>query len=198
MRYPKLRELKEAIKCIFTKPATTKYPFGPAKIHPRYRGKPEFQDECLGCEACKEVCPSGAIEVVDDVKNKKRKLIRRFDMCITCGECERICTCKEGVKMVPEFAFAVFKKEDLTDIIERDLIVCENCGKVIATKKHILWLMENLKEKGASYLPFVIMSLKEIGIYEKVEKKTTLDKRQALFSILCPRCRHKIFLYDAL
>lgn len=198
MKYPKLRELREAIKCIFTKPATVKYPFGEAEIHPRYRGKPEFQDECLGCEACKEVCPSGAIEIIDDIEKKKRRIIRYFDRCLTCGECERICTCEDGVKFVPEFAFAVFKREDLIDEIERELIVCENCGKLIATKKHILWLIDKLKEKGASQLPFVIMSLKELGIGEEVEKKVSLDKRQDLFTLLCPRCRHKITLYDSL
>jgi len=197
MRYPKLRELKEALKSIFTKPATVKYPYGKAKIHPRYRGKPQFQDECLGCTACTEVCPSGALEVVDDIKSRKRKIVRHFDKCITCGECERICTCKEGVKMMPEFAFAVFDRGDLVDEVERELILCENCGKPIATKKHIEWLVNELKEKGASNLPFIIIQLKELGIVDDVKKKVTLDKRGDLFTILCPRCRHKIVLYDS-
>lgn len=198
MRYPKLRELREAFKSIFTKPATTRYPYGKAEIHPRYRGKPEFQDECLGCTACKEVCPAGAIEIVDDVENRKRKIVRYFDRCITCGECERICTCSDGIKMIPEFALAVYDRKDLIDSVERELIVCENCGRPIATKKHILWLMEQLEEKGAAHLGFIIMSLKELGIIEEVKKKISFDKRQDLFAILCPECRHRITLYDSL
>jgi hydrogenase-4 component H len=199
MKYPKLRELKEALKCIFSRPATVKYPFGEAAFHPRYRGKPEFQDACLGCEACREVCPPGAIEIVDDLDTKKRRIIRRFDMCITCGECERICTCGEGVKMVPEFALAVFNREDLVDEIERDLVVCSNCGRLIGTKKHILWLIGQLKEKAASQLPFVVMETEELGAAEEeIDEKVTLDKRQDMFAILCPRCKHKVVLYDSL
>jgi len=198
MRYPKLRELREAFKSIFTKPATTRYPFGEAKIHPRYRGKPEFQDECLGCEACKEVCPPGAIEIVDDIKNKKRTVSRYLDRCITCGECERICTCGNGIKMVPEFALAVYDRKDLVDSVERELIICENCGRPIATKKHILWLIDQLKEKGAAHLGFIIMKLQKLGIVEDVETKVSLDKRQDIFTILCPKCRHRIMLYDSL
>ena len=198
MKYPKLRELKEAVKCIFSKPATVKYPYGPAIIHPKYRGKPEFQEECIGCNACKEVCPASAIEISDDIANKKRTLIRYFDRCITCGECERICTSGKGIKFLPEFALADFSRDNMKNTIERDLLVCENCGQIVATRKHILWIMEQLKEKGAAYLPFVVLSLKELGIYEEVERKITLDKRQDLFAVLCPKCRHKITLYDAL
>ena len=198
MRYPKIRELREAFKSIFTKPATTRYPFGEPKIHSRYRGKPEFQDECLGCEACKEVCPPGAIEVVDDIKNKKRTVSRYLDRCITCGECERICTCGNGIKMVPEFALAVYDRKDLVDSVERELIICENCGRPIATRKHILWLIDQLEEKGAAHLGFIIMKLQELGIVEDIETKVSLDKRQDLFTILCPKCRHRIMLYDSL
>jgi len=197
MKYPKLRELREAFKNIFTRAATVRYPYGKAEFHPRYRGKPEFQDECLGCTACMEVCPPGAIEIVDDVENRKRRVIRYFDRCITCGECERVCTCGNGIKMVPEFAMAVYDRKDLVESVERELIVCENCGKPIATKKHILWLMDQLEEKGAAHLGFVIMSLKELGIVEEVEKKVSFDKRQDLFTVLCPRCKHRVILYDS-
>lgn len=198
MKYPKLRELREAFKSIFTKPATTKYPFKAPEIYPRYRGKPEFQDRCIGCHACSEVCPPRAIEVVDDIKNRKRKLMIHFDACITCGECERICTSGEGIKLVPEFALAVYDREELTDTIERELVLCENCRKPIATKEHILWMIEKLKEKSAALFHFQIIHLKELGVAEEVEKKVSLDKRQDLFAILCPKCRHKVIFYDSL
>lgn len=197
MKYPKLRELREAFKNIFTRAATVRYPYGKAEFHPRYRGKPEFQDECLGCTACMEVCPPGAIEVVDDIKNKKRTVSRYLDRCITCGECERVCTCGNGIKMVPEFAMAVYDRKDLVESVERELIVCENCGRPIATRKHILWLIDQLEEKGAAHLGFIIMKLQELGIVEEVETKVSLDKRQDLFTILCPKCRHRIMLYDS-
>ncbi len=199
MRYPKLRELKEALKYLFSRSYTTRYPYGKADIHPRFRGKPEFQqDDCLGCTACAEVCPPDAIEVIDDIKNRKRRVVRYLDKCIHCGECERICTCECGVKMVSEFELAVYDKKDLVDSVERELVICENCGRPIATKKHILWLIDKLDEKGAVHLGFIVMKLKELGIVEDVESKLTLDKRQDLFTISCPKCRYRIMLYDSL
>lgn len=197
MKYPKLRELKEAIKSIFSKPATTKYPFAKPKIHPRFRGKPTFQDECIGCMGCKEICPSGAIEVIDDIENKKRKIVRHLDKCIMCGECERICTSEKGVKLLPEFDLAGFNREEMIDSLEMDLVLCENCKNPVATKKHILWLVDKLKEKGTAQLPFLIIKLKELGVVEDIERKVELDKRQDLFAVLCSKCRHKITIYDS-
>jgi len=100
--------------------------------------------------------------------------------------------------MVPEFALAVYDRKDLVDSVERELIICENCGRPIATRKHILWLIDQLEEKGAAHLGFIIMKLQELGIVEDVETKVSLDKRQDLFTILCPKCRHRIMLYDSL
>lgn len=199
MRYPKLRELREALKYIFSRAYTTRYPFEKAVIHPRFKGKPEFQqDDCLGCTACSEVCPSGAIEVIDDIPKRKRKVVRYLDRCIHCGECERICTCECGIKMVPEFELAVYDRKELVDSVERELLVCENCGRPIASKKHVLWLIDRLEEKGAVHLGFIVMKLKELGIAHDVESRITLDKRQDLFAITCPKCRHRIILYDSL
>ncbi|GAJ10677.1 unnamed protein product, partial [marine sediment metagenome] len=66
MKYPKLRELKEAITALIKGPYTTKFPKIPAPAAPAYRGKPEFsQEECVVCGACANVCPAKAIEIVE-------------------------------------------------------------------------------------------------------------------------------------
>jgi len=62
MRYPKLRELKEAIRALIKGPYTSRFPFEPHQPYERFRGKPEFrQDDCVGCGACFQVCPAKAI-----------------------------------------------------------------------------------------------------------------------------------------
>jgi len=201
MKLPSLfqpRILKEAIKALLKGPYTTKYPFGKPQIHPRFRGRPKPQEACVCCGACVNWCPAGAIELIDDVENGKRKIIWCYDRCIMCGECERICTTGEGVKMVPEFALAGFKREELIDFKEGNLLICESCGGVISTREHLLWMLNKIGEKQTANLAYLNEKLKELGIVEKVSKRVTLAKRDDLFTLLCPKCRHQVILYDSI
>ena len=43
------------------------------------------RDKCLGCEACQEICPVKAVEVID------RKAVVDFGICINCGRCIKEC-----------------------------------------------------------------------------------------------------------
>lgn len=201
MKLPSLfqfRILKEVFRAVTKGPYTTKYPFGKPEIHPRFKGRPKVQDTCVGCSACLNWCPSGAIEEINDLGNRKRKIIWHFDHCIMCGECERICTTGDGVKMVPEFELAGFKREEMIDFKEYDLLLCERCGEIISTRAHLLWMLNKIGEKQVANLAYLNEKLKELGIIEKTKKKITLNKRDDLFSLLCPKCRHQIIIYDSI
>ena len=92
MRYPKLREIKEAVKSLFSKPYTLKFPKEPSVPFKEFRGAPRFdKDDCVGCGACAQVCPPQAIEIVDDKATKTRTLKVRHDTCIYCGQCQAYC-----------------------------------------------------------------------------------------------------------
>jgi len=197
MKYPKLRELKEAVRSLVSRPATTKYPAGAAEIHPRFRGKPTPQESCLGCGACVNWCPAGAIEEIDEVKALKRTIIWHYDKCIMCGECERICTTGDGVKMTADFALAGFNRHELKMEKECELVVCERCGEIITTREHLLWMLNRIGEKGAANTAQLIEKLKKLGITEQTEKTISLDKRDDLFTLLCPKCRHRVIIYDS-
>ena len=147
MRYPKIRELREAIKSFFSKPYTTKYPAVPHIPFPRFRGKPVPDDDaCIACGACAEVCPSRAIEVRENLEKKPatREMIWRYDLCIFCGQCERLCTTEKGVKLSNEFDLSTFDRPSLHMEIEKNLVMCEDCGNIIATQAHLIWLLEKL------------------------------------------------------
>src|SRR5512135_3850065 len=109
MRYPKLRELREAIRAIIRGPYTTKFPYRPHEPYERFRGRPYFYEkDCMGCTACAQVCPPGAIEWKDEVAGgvAKRKLTVHWDICIFCGQCQANCPTTKGILLSREFDFA--------------------------------------------------------------------------------------------
>jgi len=70
MKYPKLRELKEAVRALIKGPYTSKFPYKPHVPYERFRGRPKFNTEfCIGCTACAQVCPTGAIQFKDVSEN---------------------------------------------------------------------------------------------------------------------------------
>ncbi len=78
MKYPKIREIKEALVSLVTPAYTSKFPKEPHVPFENFRGKPVVDDEnCVGCETCANVCPPQAITFADDKEkehqdNKKR------------------------------------------------------------------------------------------------------------------------------
>jgi len=103
---------KRAISHIFTKPATTKYPFVKPILPEDARCKTVYEikscnvidigtglkdgptvDVCSivgsNCRVCVRDCPAAAIEIVE-VEGKKRPQIR-FDKCIFCHQCVESC-----------------------------------------------------------------------------------------------------------
>ena len=103
---------KRAISHIFTKPATTKYPFVKPQLPEDARCKTVYEIKSCNvidigtglkdgptldvssivgsnCRVCVRDCPAAAIEIVE-VEGKKRPQIR-FDKCIFCHQCVESC-----------------------------------------------------------------------------------------------------------
>lgn len=199
MRYPKLRELKEAIKSLFSRPYTSKFPYKPSIPYPRFRGKPEFDEhECVGCGACAQVCPPGTIDVEDDVKAMVRRITLRLESCIFCGQCQANCITEKGVQYTNEYDLATFDRSDATVGIEKELLLCEHCGDVVGTKDHLRFLAKRLGPLAYGNPLLILTAQQELKIAEPIptEKIKPPLRRPALFRILCPKCRREVMLVD--
>ncbi|MCD6231877.1 4Fe-4S dicluster domain-containing protein [Candidatus Aerophobetes bacterium] len=200
MKYPKLRELKEAITSLFSSPYTTKYPKVPSPAAPNYRGKAEFDErECVVCGACANVCPAGAIEKIEEpAPYGKRRLILHYDKCIFCGQCEANCLTEKGIKLTPKYDLAVLSRNEAQISIEDKLVFCEHCGQPITTRKHLAWIIERLGPLIFSNPNLFIFSLTQIGlIKEKLPREVGVPLERAdNLRILCPKCRREFTLKE--
>jgi len=201
MRYPKLRELKEAIKALFKGPYTSKYPYQPIKTYERFRGRPYFhKDDCTGCAACVQVCPTGALEFKDELSNgvNKRVLTVHWDVCIFCGQCQANCLTQKGIILSNEFDFATTeKREDLKNTIEKELVLCECCGEVIAPLDQYSWVANKLGSLCFSNASLLLFYLRNLGV--ALKESVSAAKNQSLsrasrIKILCPNCRREAVL----
>ena len=201
MKKPKLRELKEAITALWEGPYTADFPKCPPTIAVEFRGKPEYQKEdCIGCGACSEVCPANAIEMTEEPRDDKiyRVLTIHLDNCVYCGICEEKCTTEKGIIQNREFELAVFDRADAVEKIEKEMVVCEICGKPFATKDHLKWIYHRLGSRVAANWTMMLIGLGELGV---VEPSAGRDKGRKIgrhdnARILCPECRRNVILSE--
>lgn len=198
MKYPKLRELKEAIRALIKGPYTSRFPFESHKPYERFRGRPEFHEEhCLGCGACFQVCPAKAIEM-EDVR-KKRILIIHWDMCIFCGQCQANCPTEKGILLSNKFDLATCgKREELKQQIEKELYLCDLCGEIIAPLDQIRWVAKRLGPLTFSNPSLMLFYLKEmeLALKEASSKEKNLEEflRVDRIKILCSHCRRQVVI----
>jgi len=190
------RILKEAIRSVFKGPYTTDFPYVPHRPPESFRGKPEFNEsKCVGCGACCQVCPSGALSYQDLIENDKakRKLVLRLDLCIFCGQCQANCITEDGIILTNEFDLATTgKREQLRQEIEKEMVICELCKKPIACFDHIAWTIKKLGPLYVSNSSLVTFQQKIITIKEDFPKSEKDILRSDRFRILCPRCRREV------
>lgn len=191
---PKLRELKEAVIAVFSPRFTTRFPAEPCVVPEKYRGKPEFDtDSCIGCGACVNVCPTEALTQIDDLDADKpmRKITLRYDACIFCGNCSDKCTTQDGIKLSDKWDLATLDRESTVETQEYGLQVCEKCGELIGTKKHLVWLCEKLGP--LAYTNPSLLIAKSGQLATEAESAESQPDRSAqpsdFMRILCPKCK---------
>lgn len=196
----KIPYLPEAIKAVVKGPYTVDFPFGETMDTGRYRGATVWdEDVCIGCGACYEVCPTGAIEMEDvtDESPPVRKLVLRYGRCIFCGHCHYHCTTEDGIYQTQEFDLATFDRLSCTTDVEKELLVCDKCDKVVGAVDHIKWVAQKVGPKAYAN-PSLAMTLEGELIsapQETVERDEKLG-RDDILRVLCPHCRRTVIFNE--
>ncbi|MBN2348738.1 MAG: 4Fe-4S dicluster domain-containing protein [Bacteroidales bacterium] len=199
MRYPKIREVGEAVVSLFSPAYTTKFPKKPHTPSENYRGKPVVDNEhCVGCETCTNVCPSGVIKFTDNKEKKIRKIERNYGLCIFCGQCQEHCITGKGIKLSDTiYDLATFNRKELIETQEKELLICQSCGAVITTKEHMVYLHKKLGSIAySSILNLNILNEKLKLAQQKDVQVEVVDglKRKDMFNIICPNCLRKVLV----
>jgi len=201
MRYPKIRELKEAIRAILKGPYTSEFPYQPHKPYERFRGAPHFhQEDCIGCTACFQVCPAGAIEFKDELRSgkAKRTLIVHWDKCICCGQCQANCPTSKGIVLSQDFEMSTTEEHAaLFESIDKEIVLCGCCRDIIAPRDQILWVARRLGAlcfSNASLMLFYLNALNLASRDDSLKLHESELLRSDRIKVLCPRCRREAVL----
>lgn len=107
--------LKEALKNLFKKPITEKFPKAPVQTPINYRGKISYDPSgCIGCGICMKVCAGNAITKTIKAIDGGQEITLEFDLgsCTFCGMCKDFCP-KKVIELTGDSQMVVTNKEDL-------------------------------------------------------------------------------------
>ncbi len=130
-----------SLKYLFKDPITVRYPKENKKTYPDVEGvSPQYRgrhindlEKCIGCGTCMDICPTGAIEMVefDDVKEKfgatKKRPVIDYGRCCFCAFCVDVCT-SSSLSMSREFLHSFetpvqLQKDDMGEEISKFFIL---------------------------------------------------------------------------
>lgn len=198
MKYPKLREIRHALRALVTRAYTTKFPYKPHIPFTSFRGKPYFYEEdCIGCTACVSVCPTGALSFKNiKIDSKYKRLLKvRWDICIECGQCQLNCPTTKGIILSNEFDISSTDgRSELFQLIEKEMVLCELCNEPIACFDHIKWTIDKLGPLYVSNSSLITFKQRQILVSSDLPKSTKETLRSDRFRLVCPQCRRKAVL----
>lgn len=193
------RVLKKAIKSLFSRPVTTRFPAEPFEPISAFRGRPRFDaDLCIGCGACAEVCPPKCIVVTDDLATSRRHLVQHLDQCIWCGQCERYCPTGGGIRLTNEWDCVGFEPKDFEERVDKELLLCDVCGGVVGPVDSLRWLARRLGPMAFANPTLMLAAARDLDLVDEnvaaPPEAKGAPRRGDRISIHCPHCRRKTAL----
>ena len=191
----KVLYLPEALRAIFKGAYTVKFPFGATVDTGAYRGVTVWDEKvCIGCGACAEVCPSGAIRMEDDTRSSPptRRFVLDYGRCIFCGHCHYNCITDKGIYQTTRWDVVTLDRTQAVTRLDKELLLCENCGGVVSAKDHLKWVARKVGPKVFAN-PTLALTLEGqlVAAPHEAGGGSQAD-RSGIMRILCPHCRRLV------
>ncbi|HBM81806.1 MAG: 4Fe-4S binding protein [Clostridiales bacterium] len=108
--------IKYAIKNLFSKPSTERYPYIKKETPKEYRGKIKYYpDRCIACGLCIRVCSPAAITMIKGEKGEEgQKITMQFNLnsCTFCKMCADFCP-RKSIELTNEYSMVATDKNEL-------------------------------------------------------------------------------------
>lgn len=196
----KIPYLPEAIKAVVKGPYTVDFPFGDTVDTGAYRGATVWdEDVCIGCGACYEVCPPDAIQMEDvtDQSPPVRRFVLDYGRCIFCGHCHYNCTTEDGIYQTTDYELSNFDRSGCNTDLEKELLMCDKCGEVIAAVDHVKWVARKVGPKAYANPGLALTLEGDLIAAPQLSGPAPEElERSDIMRVLCPHCRRTVILEE--
>ncbi|MCK7535766.1 MAG: hypothetical protein MZV63_34635 [Marinilabiliales bacterium] len=195
MRYPKLRELKEAVISLVTPAYTSKFPAEDACPVRRISGESPLltMQTASGCETCANVCPPQAITFTDDKEKRNQdnqKRLRQMHLLRTVPGALHHRQRRQTIRYHLRHGSHSTGKT-IVEYQEKELLICESCGAVITTVEHLHYMHRKLGPKAFASILNLSMLNRKLKLAEGQDLSAEIRRpfqRKDMFNIICPNC----------
>ncbi len=112
------------------------------------RGKPVRDEEkCTACGACVNLCPSAALELLDEkIDDKPHKVVRlNYWRCVYCGTCQDVCP-EDAVELSTDYRVHFAGKDLAFTDVEVEMAACPISGEFASTHRQQRVVLARLME----------------------------------------------------